>query len=177
MAEWQLRTRIIMAMQEAQSPFCWLCERPQRLVLPQKMPGQRRIWRLPSKQMVAGMQRALKVPLDTALCHDPHLYWADLLASLSSTSTSCVHSFAVRSPAVKSHAHRLLQRQLMPPALLCWEAGLHWSRSSRVCCLQDPAALPPFAWPRPLPGTPSAHGAIDAPGARVTARLYGSAVR
>ena len=57
------------ATQEAQSPFCWLCERPQRLVVPQKMPGQRRIWRLPSKQMVAGMQRALKVLPMTARCH------------------------------------------------------------------------------------------------------------
>ena len=58
--------------QEAQSPFCWLCEHPQRLVVPQKMPGQRRIWRLPSKQMVAGMQRALKVRIVAAVCSDLH---------------------------------------------------------------------------------------------------------
>ena len=49
------------APQEALSPVCWLCEAPQRLVVPQKMPGQRRIWRLPSKKLAADLERGLRV--------------------------------------------------------------------------------------------------------------------
>lgn len=42
------------------SPYCWLCEAPKRLVVPQKMPGQPKVWRLPTKKMATDLERALK---------------------------------------------------------------------------------------------------------------------
>ena len=89
----------LAAEQEAQSPFCWLCERPQRLVVPQKMPGQRRIWRLPSKQMVAGIERALKVQSFVARCNMQSI----VLAALPSLPQD-VSNMDVYPPGCRAHA-------------------------------------------------------------------------
>ena len=49
---------------EVGSPFAWLCQAPQRLVVPQRMPGAPRIWTLP-KAKLDPLARGLKV---TTLC-------------------------------------------------------------------------------------------------------------
>ena len=50
------------------SPHCWLCEAPKRLVVPQKMPGQPKISRLPTKKMAFDLERGLRVrPMPYAL--------------------------------------------------------------------------------------------------------------
>ena len=47
---------------EVGSPFAWLCQAPQRLVVPQRLPGAPRIWTLP-KSKLDPLARGLKVPV------------------------------------------------------------------------------------------------------------------
>ena len=45
---------------EAESPSCFLCERPARLVVPQQLRGQHKIWALPgasAKQFAPALKR------------------------------------------------------------------------------------------------------------------------
>lgn len=62
---------------EVGSPFAWLCQAPQRLVVPQRMPGAPRIWTLP-KAKLDPLARGLKVTTpcgallsDTLWCTKP----------------------------------------------------------------------------------------------------------
>ena len=49
--------------QEIGSPFCFLCEKPKRLVVPQQMRGYPKLWQLPSKTATT-LTTALKAPPD-----------------------------------------------------------------------------------------------------------------
>ncbi|DBB16891.1 TPA: hypothetical protein ACH3X3_015127 [Trebouxia sp. C0006] len=49
--------------QEIGSPFCFLCENPKRLVVPQQMRGHPKLWQLPSKT-AKSLTAALKAPPD-----------------------------------------------------------------------------------------------------------------
>lgn len=49
--------------QEIGSPFCFLCENPKRLVVPQQMRGYPKLWALPGKTATT-LTAALKVPPD-----------------------------------------------------------------------------------------------------------------
>ena len=49
--------------QEIESPYCFLCEAPQRLVVPQQMRGHPKLWQLPGKT-AASLSTALKPPPD-----------------------------------------------------------------------------------------------------------------
>ena len=50
--------------QEIGSPFCFLCEKPKRLVVPQQMRGYPKLWQLPSKTATT-LTTALKAPPDS----------------------------------------------------------------------------------------------------------------
>lgn len=49
--------------QEIGSPYCFLCENPKRLVVPQQMRGHPKLWQLPGKT-ANGLSAALKSPPD-----------------------------------------------------------------------------------------------------------------
>ena len=49
--------------QEIGSPYCFLCENPKRLVVPQQMRGHPKLWQLPSKTATS-LSAALKSPPD-----------------------------------------------------------------------------------------------------------------
>lgn len=49
--------------QEIGSPFCFLCENPKRLVVPQQMRGHPKLWQLPGA-MAKALSPALKAPPD-----------------------------------------------------------------------------------------------------------------
>ena len=49
--------------QEIGSPFCFLCENPKRLVIPQQMRGYPKLWQLPAKT-ANNLKTALKKPPD-----------------------------------------------------------------------------------------------------------------
>ena len=49
--------------QEIGSPFCFLCENPKRLIVPQQMRGYPKLWQLPSKTATT-LTAALKAPPD-----------------------------------------------------------------------------------------------------------------
>lgn len=49
--------------QEIGSPFCFLCENPKRLVVPQQMRGYPKLWQLPNA-MAKTLSVALKPPPD-----------------------------------------------------------------------------------------------------------------
>ena len=49
--------------QEVGSPYCFLCENPKRLVVPQQMRGYPKLWQLPSKT-ASTLTAALRAPPD-----------------------------------------------------------------------------------------------------------------
>ena len=56
--------------QEIGSPYCFLCENPKRLVIPQQMRGYPKLWQLPGKT-ASNLSTALKSPPDPM-----HFSWA-----------------------------------------------------------------------------------------------------
>ncbi|KAL3138475.1 hypothetical protein ABBQ32_006266 [Trebouxia sp. C0010 RCD-2024] len=49
--------------QEVGSPYCFLCENPKRLIVPQQMRGYPKLWQLPNKT-ASTLTAALKAPPD-----------------------------------------------------------------------------------------------------------------
>eukprot|EP00891_Asterochloris_glomerata_P002696 jgi/Astpho2/2696/Aster-x1092 len=60
--------------QEVLSPFCFLCQNPQRLVIPQQMPGQRKLWTLP-RRVAEQFAPALRPP---PVAISPPMDWSHL---------------------------------------------------------------------------------------------------
>ncbi|KAG2488322.1 hypothetical protein HYH03_013172 [Edaphochlamys debaryana] len=61
---------------EAGSPFCFLCQAPKRLVVPQQLPGQHKLWQLPRSVAKIALSQGLRdppgvAPLDWQAFGDP----------------------------------------------------------------------------------------------------------
>ncbi len=69
MESWQILPETLK--QEIGSPYCFLCENPKRLVVPQQMRGYPKLWQLPSKT-ASSLSAALKAPPDPI-----QFSWAD----------------------------------------------------------------------------------------------------
>lgn len=89
MESWQTLPDTIK--QEIGSPFCFLCENPKRLVVPQQMRGYPKLWQLPSKT-ANSLSAALKSPPDPM-----HFSW-------SKFGRLNLHSEQAKTKSVRSNA-------------------------------------------------------------------------
>ncbi|KAG2451844.1 hypothetical protein HYH02_003620 [Chlamydomonas schloesseri] len=87
---------------EATSPFCFLCENPKRLVVPQPLKGEHKLWQLPKAMLKVALQGLREPP---GLAPFTWRAFGDPRAMLSPAPNTCGPEGGSRAKGGASNAH------------------------------------------------------------------------